>query len=212
MKTFSFQRNFRRFFVTLSLFFLNFRRKKKKTPQRKRQNERRGKRYPRHCSTDNWINRKLPSPQTDRFEPFFTSCRAWTNFSLGNSEVSKVCDDPLTDEMWRFQQRGAANRIIEGLKNDWRWNWLDREYDGCRIGDVIRKVEVRGKAFCVAYMYEDIEVRQSWVRGTSGTPWHKVPQAELPCIVHLLDWMKLLKIAWFLPWINWTEDMKVRIY
>ena len=66
-------------------------------------------------------------------------------------------------EMPRFKERGTAKRLKEGLKNDWRWDWLDREQDGNRIGDAIQKQKDRGKAFCVPCA-KTINW-QSWLRG-----------------------------------------------
>jgi hypothetical protein len=36
-----------------------------------------------------------------------------------------------------------------GIKNQWRWHWLDTVVDGQRLGTVIRKKTEDGQAFCV---------------------------------------------------------------
>ena len=50
--------------------------------------------------------------------------------------------------MSRIQQRGTDKRIKDGLKNDWKWDWLDRERDRRRIGDVLEGREKRSVGLC----------------------------------------------------------------
>ena len=41
----------------------------------------------------------------------------------------------------KFVERGIEQKIKEGVKNKWKWLWLDRYVLKQRVGDVIRKVE-----------------------------------------------------------------------
>ena len=50
--------------------------------------------------------------------------------------------------MVRVIKRGKEEKLNEGVRNEWIWSWIDREIDGRRIGDVIRKMEDKGKCYC----------------------------------------------------------------
>ena len=38
----------------------------------------------------------------------------------------------------KFLQRGKEKRLNEGERNNWNWEWLKREINDRRLGDVIR--------------------------------------------------------------------------
>ena len=48
------------------------------------------------------------------------------------------------------ERKGSEQRIREGCRDEWRWQWLENEVDGERVGDVIRKIVEVGKAYCLA--------------------------------------------------------------
>ena len=49
-----------------------------------------------------------------------------------------------------FKQRDTSTKIKEATENSWRWDWPDKVSQfGSRIGGDIRKLEQKGKAFCV---------------------------------------------------------------
>ena len=52
--------------------------------------------------------------------------------------------------MAKFVKRGTNSRR-KGVTNDWRCEWLDRRVNDFRIGDVSRKLDKKGSAFCVWY-------------------------------------------------------------
>ena len=51
---------------------------------------------------------------------------------------------------WFVQCKSKSSKWKEnGIKNQWRWHWLDTVVDGQRLGTVIRKETEDGQAFCV---------------------------------------------------------------
>lgn len=39
--------------------------------------------------------------------------------------------------------------ISKGLKNPWRWDWLEKNVNGVYVREVIRKLRSCGKAYCL---------------------------------------------------------------
>ena len=35
-----------------------------------------------------------------------------------------------------------------GIKNPWKWHWLDRTHQNRRIGEVVRKLQAPGMTYC----------------------------------------------------------------
>ena len=44
----------------------------------------------------------------------------------------------------------SAERLKEGSRNQFRWDWLDRQVEECRVGHVIRKLDEEGVVFCTS--------------------------------------------------------------
>ena len=40
--------------------------------------------------------------------------------------------------------------VDKGVKNGWRWDWLEKSVDGHRVGEFTRKLEEKGIARCLA--------------------------------------------------------------
>ena len=41
-----------------------------------------------------------------------------------------------------------AAEIDTGLKNRWRWDWLEAEHEGDKISRFFEKLKIAGKAYC----------------------------------------------------------------
>jgi hypothetical protein len=47
-----------------------------------------------------------------------------------------------------------TRKVDKGLKNPWKWEWLERKVDDQLIGRFIRKLSSRGLAFCELFSKE----------------------------------------------------------
>ena len=48
-------------------------------------------------------------------------------------------------------QRGESIKDI-GVKNAWRWEWMEKEVDDERLGQYMRKISKVGFAYCTVYV------------------------------------------------------------
>lgn len=53
-----------------------------------------------------------------------------------------------TDIILRSSNVNVRN-IDKGLKNVWRWEWLDRQVDEVYLRECIRKIKSPGTAYCI---------------------------------------------------------------
>ncbi|KAL8597786.1 hypothetical protein ACOMHN_004901 [Nucella lapillus] len=49
----------------------------------------------------------------------------------------------------KFLKPISSSKHKEGTRNEWRWDWLDQKVNDVRVGDVFRKLDDKGYAFCV---------------------------------------------------------------
>lgn len=52
--------------------------------------------------------------------------------------------------------------LEKDVKNQWKWDWLDRKIDGVKIEQSIKKLDEPGKAYCKLCRKEVNYARRGW--------------------------------------------------